>query len=261
MINGLGVDVYTPQWLREDGKSFWRALRGKLGDVSDGDLRDMLEMMSTSGRRMVISEENILGGMSRPDGHANPELYVSAYENVKGVIERTKEYPFHLSLAIRNPATFLTSAYLHGLARGRMMTFDDYLNGVRPTDYLWSDLIEQLLTIDNVERFVVWRYEDYARLQQKIFRTVVKWRVGKLVEPLDPGVNASLSAEAYQELCRIGLDQATKADVVRLKEKFPSGIEHPKYRPFSDEYLAKVQAHYDKDVERIRSIKGVNFLR
>lgn len=259
-INDVGVSVYTPNYLRNEGFRTWNPLRGRGPNANLEFVDRKMKELSTAGRKVVLSEENLLGKMVTPNGQARSSFYPKGDIYLREFVDMHPSRRVIAAIATRNPATYLPSVYSFGLFQGRMMPFENFVETAEPDKMRWSKLIARLRAVEGLEKLIVWPYEDYRKLHTKIFRTVIKWRTGELVEPMMESVNPGLSQKAFEELKAIGFDACDAQTVKDLRDRYPASTDYPKFQPFSAPDVARITQNYQEDLELIKSLEAVTFL-
>lgn len=210
----------------------------------------------------ILSEENILGTL-RSDRLMGPTgLYPEASQRVMRLMQITSHQPAVLFMSIREPLSFLQSAFLMQVRGGWELFFEDYTRNFDPAAMLWTDLAERLLEVPGVVGLVVWRYEDYAAVRPEILRALMPESVAELAQNPPPAV-VGMSLSAYQEVVRsvegdtsITLQEAAE----RAKTMFPRILGDDDGHIVDAATVARVREAYAADVAALRRVDGVRML-
>tara|TARA_R110002051_G_scaffold324964_1_gene424818 strand:- start:97 stop:972 length:876 start_codon:yes stop_codon:yes gene_type:complete len=253
-----GVRYYGPESLR-------RPQRG-LGDIFGLDVygkapnpkrtpADQFEFMIKDGHRLILSDENFIGVMHDKDGTMLAPLYPQAKKRVAALVNAVAPHPVDMCLGIRNPASFLTSAYGQALIGGTRMPFETYLAKNPLTLVDWADLIGRLHSIPHLGRIFVWCFEEY------------RWRFYK-ASGVMMGLDANIRIAPFHEKLHVGQSQAAvdhvlshASDVGEARAKFPVSQANPAFAPFGENQIALAQADYDRQIAQIEKMDGVTILR
>jgi hypothetical protein len=135
--------------LRKDGIGYVklgrlrRTLTEKLGrrDFSAreviADLKGDLEC-----DRLILSDENILGGPNRP---ADNRIYPHAQARVAKVLETFAAYEVEIYVTLRDYPDYFASRYAEALRHYPFCTFDEYYAGIDFGTVAWKDLLDALI--------------------------------------------------------------------------------------------------------------------
>ena len=253
-----GVRYYGPENLR-------RPERG-LGDIFGLDVyrkkpepkrtpADQFDFMIKDGHRLIFSDENFIGVMHDKDGTMLAPLYPQAQKRIAALVDAVAPHPVDICLGIRNPASFLSSAYGQALTGGTRMPFDAYLakNPMALID--WAGLIGRLHDIPRLGHIFVWCFEDYRWRFYKASGAMIGPKAGTRIAPFPEKVHVGLSQAAVDHVLN------HSSEVSSARDLFPVSQASPAFAPFGENQTALAQAAYDQQIAKIDKMAGVTILR
>ncbi len=212
---------------------------------------------------VLLSDENMLGGARRTQLlNAKGVIYPEAGRRLRKMFRLLSNRPATIALSVRDPAGFMTSAFSLQVHRGEELEFEAFMGGRDPAAISWSDLATRILRLPNVGRLIVWRYEDYHPLRQRILRKLLPDALAEKVPDTQPS-NVSISQEGYEWLIAQAMrdsdadlrDLATKA-----RQDFARKDGFNALKVVSDDDMKRSAEGYQADVARLRAMPGVDFL-
>ncbi|MEM9911106.1 MAG: hypothetical protein AAF922_10015 [Pseudomonadota bacterium] len=239
--------------------------------ISDAELHALTanffgELYSTGARRIILSDENMAGHC----GHCVKRgvlyrwrrklLEVFAAQFPAGVHE--------VHLGIRNYADFFASAYVEYLRSVRGQWFVDeraMRRQVIENMPNWHNVLQSVVTLFPGARIVVWRYEDFAQLDQRILSNLAGPDVDVSIfkPPKYSNKRPTASGRAVDELLQLihrhGADVALPQRVA-LQEQFPRGEIFGSYDPWAQEERTHLTRIYARDVAAIRENPQIELL-
>lgn len=255
-----GIRFRGPKYLRDPDHKLAKATQTGGADLSDIFGPDPLTTVADGAERLVLSDENLLG---QAFNDAQPGvLYPRARGRIERLLDALSPSPVTLFVGIRNPGPWLASLYSQKIKGGHYMRFDQFCAGFRPTDLRWSGLIRRLLAINPHQGIVVWRHEDYVRIEDKLLARILGKPAPKGVKFVPQRVNKSISAAAIEDLLvqhdegRVMPEDWGKA----AQQKFPLSENFPAFDPWSEVEKEASQFAYLEDIETIKSYPNVTFL-
>ncbi len=258
-----GVRFYGPAHFRLPGRSIQR-LFGTLekpGLEPRRTPQDQLTLLRKGGHRLVMSEENYVGVLNSPRRREVRMRYPYAARRVTALADALDAGGLDIFLSIRNPATFLTSAYCQQLLGGRIITMAQYLT-VNPLDSVnWFSLVRRLRRARGVNRLTVWRYEDYQPLFPQICAGLVGEDESRLVRPLPRRIHVGLSSRAVAEVLQKSDETAVERVANLARKHFPVSAEAPAFDGFDADQHAVAARAYAAQAKAIEGLAGVTFLR
>lgn len=212
---------------------------------------------------MLLSEENILGATKRASLMSRFRgIYPQAAPRLAQVIDMAGGGPATVYLALRDPASFLVSAFALQLQQGREVDIRDYLRGRGPAQVRWSGLVRRLSRLEQVERIVVWRYEDYRDLRPRLFDHMLPDGLGALVPEIAPA-NVSITQSGYEWFSGRAMEDV-ETDLSEIaheaQRRFPRSEGHPPLRLLTDAEYALSARCYGTEIAAVRALPKVEFL-
>ena len=258
-LSAAGVRYYGPDHFRLPGRTLTAlfGLRARRGPGREKrPAPEQLELMRKGAQRIILSEENYIGKLHNPKrGKPARSRYPNAARRVSLLAERL-EQPVDICLSIRNPVSFLNSAYCQMLLAGDVMRNGRYkvLNPTSSVD--WLDLVTRLRAAPGVNQLTVWAYEDYTGVFGQVAKALVGPGGADIVKPLDRRVHPGLSAHAVAAI----LEQGEHADPSALRKEFSVLDGHPPYDGYAPRAHMGAQRAYSEQIEKISAMDGVTFL-
>ncbi|MDO5529701.1 MAG: hypothetical protein Q4F71_09885 [Paracoccus sp. (in: a-proteobacteria)] len=260
-----GMGYIGPGRLRGGNGSLEQCLRqpGRAGAASRA-VGESLRAARAQFGDLLLSEENILGGTRRshifgPEGM----LYPRAVERLRYVITLLGRPRASVFLSVRDPASFVVSAFHQQVLSAREVLIEDYVRDVPVAALGWAELAGRIAAMPSVTRVIVWRYEDYRALRPEICARMLRPELAGLVPDPAPN-NTGMSQAAYELYTKRALEdiEAPLKDLVKeAMRALPRGPDRPGLRLLDDETYARSAAHYAAEIERIAQIPGVELLR
>lgn len=222
-----------------------------------------LTRLCPGARHVVVMEENTLGLPTRDLLLAQGGLiYPFATRRLRDALACFAGAQVRVGLAIRNPATFLTSCWSEQLLIGPWIPFRDFVAGIPPDlpRWLWLTNRVQQATDD----LTIWTYEDYPAVLPQI----IDWATGlpgfgATVTPYEMPPRPGLSQRAAEILhARMEKDPARDHKVVmrRARRGFPIGPDQPRFDPWSVEEHALFADSYAEDLLQLATASPVRWL-
>ena len=232
-----------------------RALRKAL----NGMIRQQHDL---GARRIVLSEENILGNLA--DFETSQKFYPAAGARLRVICEALRGCDLELALSIRDYTTFLPSVWSHLVLRNGYRRFDP---GIAQS-YLcrgrgWAELVQDIQRAAPGIPITLWTYEHLAEAENDILQTLAGAGSGLAIKPLRwralPGLSAA-AVERIEDLVRAG--QTPSAERVRMiANSFNKLDGHGRYTPWAEGTAKRLSERYANDIERIERIAAVRRIR
>lgn len=267
LLKEAGVQYRGPRDFRGEG----RTLQNRFGLLTEGGaatahdpIRELADL-AAGAQRLVISEENIAGPIwQRKGGEASP-LYPRADAHLEKLLPQFGGRPLSLFFSVRNPADFISSTYAQALLGGRIQPFETFTKGMELSQVRWSNLLRRLTLLPDVTEVFVWKYEDYSKIQVRMLRKLLGWKLGPRVVPITGRVHQGMSAEAVARVLALG-DNAPKtrkerrAMVHALREEYPTGEARGRFSPWGAEARAVAAKSYEDDLAEIAAMEKVQII-
>ena len=253
-----GCSYLGPEKIRDQFGTLWRAL-GR-SDTPDGQERK-LAALAAGQPRLVISEENIIGGFKDlMNGPNRAILYPKAVERLARLAQLVAPNPLHIAMAVREPSSYYVSVYNQLLLSGRFQTWERFSKGLDPTAVKWSDILRPIAEIPGVAAVSIWRYEDYHRLLPQILNTLLGQPRPDIPLHMEKRMHEGLSERAVQACCTwhaAGYDGRLGAVA---REDFPVSDAYPKFSPWPEELMRESRAAYGRDIEALGRAGNITVL-
>ena len=244
--------------IRDQFGTLWRAL-GR-SDTPDEQERK-LAALAAGQPRLVISEENIIGGFKDlMNGPNRAILYPKAVERLARLAQLVAPNPLHIAMAVREPSSYYVSVYNQLLLSGRFQTWERFSKGLDPTAVKWSDILRPIAEIPGVAAVSIWRYEDYHRLLPQILNTLLGQPRPDIPLHMEKRMHEGLSERAVQACCTwhaAGYDGRLGAVA---REDFPVSDTYPKFSPWPEELMRESRAAYGRDIEALGRAGNITVL-
>lgn len=253
-----GCSYLGPEKIRDQFGTLWRAL-GR-SDTPDEQKRK-LAALAAGQPRLVISEENIIGGFKDlMNGPNRAILYPKAVERLARLAQLVAPNPLHIAMAVREPSSYYVSVYNQLLLSGRFQTWERFSKGLDPTAVKWSDILRPIAEIPGVAAVSIWRYEDYHRLLPQILNTLLGQPRPDIPLHMEKRMHEGLSERAVQACCTwhaAGYDGRLGAVA---REDFPVSDAYPKFSPWPEELMRESRAAYGRDIEALGRAGNITVL-
>ena len=253
-----GIRTYMPPHLRGNGRSlearFDLPINRKV--TGTGPSPDAVRArLIGNAARVVVSEENFIGVLQTRKGRVRLPLYPRARQRLMMLIPvLAPSQGVDLCFALRDPATFLNSAYGQILMGGHVIDTDTFKadNPLGAVD--WVDIVTRLRATPGVNRLTLWRQEDYRDLFPAITR-VLLGDDSPTVLPAAEVIHPGLSRAAVRHVLT-GAAEATQARAL-----FPIGPDHAPFDAFTPEERDLSHEYYAVQLAEIAALPGVDLLR
>ena len=262
---GEGVGFFGPPHFRSARFPFREVMawRGRLARLRRRHAPGLVGQHAQM-QRLVLSEENILGGAHDPDMFEQGRFYPRAQERLARFIAAVGGEEVTLFLAVRDPASFLLSAYSQKLLSGRPMPFDSFIGTLDPARLSWAELMARLLAVPEVTGCVLWRFEDYPAIAPRVLDAMLApagaAQVPLPAQPAHQGLSARAQQEVMDWLRAGGRGDAAQA-ARDARERFAKSATEPGFAPFGTATRAETAAAYARDLEVIAAMPRVTWLR
>lgn len=259
-----GVAAFGPDRLRGDLRLPSLAAPDSTPAAGFAALREAITAEHAAGRRVLLSQENLLG-TTRPGRIARgAQLYPLATARLAAAMSGLGVTGAEVFLAIRSPLPFLASGHGQQAKAGRLMPFARYLDGVDPLALRWSELVARLAALDGVTQVIVWRFEDHEAILPAVLARMLGARAAARLRLPARTSNTGPSARALDAALAAQRDDPARDPQDALRDamtQWPKSPDCPGPTPFDSATLARGAAAYDADVARLASMDGVELLR
>lgn len=202
----------------------------------------------TSARRVVISDENLLGFVSdilRKNGYRSLVRRLTPIQAVLGGDVR-------VFLTVRNYADFISSMYCELIATKPYFSFEQIRDGKFVSELSWLKVYRDLARVFGKENVVIFEYQTlFSNLGESL-----SFLAGGDIEFDYPRKEIRSSPSAKAIHC-IRTESETKSSLPPRKivenavRKFPRNAGNPAFDPWTPEERAMLDERYRKDLEQI----------
>lgn len=222
---------------------------------------ERLAELSGPHSKVLLSEENFAGRILANQGkRTGRRPYPRADQRFFALAQGLADHRLHLAFAVRNPATFLVSAYSQVLFAGQFDRWDNFVDHIDFEVFRWFPMIAGIANSGLCESITIWPYERYRVDFDKILVALL----GEGHPPIDADIqretHVGLSAAAV-EACEKWNAEGYKGHLgVIAREDFPVSDAHPRFQPWSPGQLKIAQSAYLDDLTKIAALPNVNFI-
>lgn len=262
-----GIIVPGPTRYRNLLRETAVALKGQPASLDTQAL--VLEQIMEVDRaeRLVLSWDSFLSyaTWAMEDG-----LYRSAGERVRAFSQIFPRIEAEFCLAIRNPATFLPALFDKQKAtKGGKKDFAAFLKNRDPMDVSWSQVVDQILSLNPGVPLTIWCDEDTPLIWPEVLQAVSGHAPGTVLEDAHELLAQIMSADGLKRMqAYLASHSVTTPDLRRkvytafldkfaVPDRITVDIEVPGW---TEQTVADLTALYDQDVAQIRAMPGVRFI-
>lgn len=259
-----GVRFFGPKYLRDPKHNFQDlfGLRPKGEPTGGRSGAEEIAHLANGARRVVLSEENALGPVFTK---LSPGvLYPQADLRLERFVASVAPCPVTLFLAVREPANWMASLYSQRVIGGDLRPFEKFVGDNQPEQLLWSNLVDRMRKVPGLGTIHLWRKEDYPEVSVPVFRRMLGWRVGPMVERIDGRVNEGLSSAALTQIIEWGASGRSgevKSWVKEARRAFALSNTSKAFNPWPDDIRERSRAVYGADIDMMSSWKNVEFIK
>ncbi len=209
---------------------------------------------------VTISEENLLGGSAEC---FRGQIYPSAPLILSDFAAALPDRPVEILIALRSYSSFVSSLYTEALKHGayikpeRAKAMRSAMRGA------WPRLLTIIREAFPEATILVWRYEDFADLEEDILARLSGLPAAQIAKPVQGDILPSPSAQAIHSYLEEARDLTPVARQVRmraLRGLYPRTATSPKFVLWSEEEAATLAQDYAHDIEAIRNRGDAQFL-
>ena len=220
-----------------------------------------LAALAAGQPRLVISEENIIGGFKDlMNGPNRAILYPKAVERLARLAQLVAPNPLHIAMAVREPSSYYVSVYNQLLLSGRFQTWERFSKGLDPMAVKWSDILRPIAEIPGVAAVSIWRYEDYYRLLPQILNTLLGQPRPDIPLHMEKRMHEGLSERAVQACCTWHAAGYGGRLGAVAREDFPVSDAYPKFSPWPEALMRESRAAYGRDIEALGRAGNITVL-
>jgi hypothetical protein len=212
-------------------------------------------------KRLIISDENIIGGLKPSFGRG---FYPRRRRRLAKLLNGLGRHNFSVYFATRAYDEFISAIYCEYIRHHPFVDTQSYLRGVAFNTFNWLDVVRTFVKLIGSENVTIWRYEDFHAVQGQVFAALLDTSPD-LIEKPTGRVRESLSAKAAQSLAC--LEATRDADELRARARsaaaaYPKSPDNPPFSAFDPATAETMRIRYDEDIARLlRDFPGVRYLR
>ena len=259
-----GIRYYGPENLRRPtkglGEIFGLGIHKSAGPPKRS-CADQADFMFKDGHRLILSDENFIGVLHDRSGKIVTPLYPHAEKRITALATALNAGPIDLFLGLRNPASFIASAYGQALLGGKPLSFSDYIAQNPVAQIYWPDLVSRLRATQGVGHIYVWEYEDYRWRFYDICAAMMGPDVAMRIMPFPDRVHRGLSEAAVVEILAQAPEDSARDVADGARTAYPAGAKYPSFDPFHIQDKTAAAASYARQIAEIETISGVTVLR
>lgn len=263
LLAGIGTDVPDP-------KTYRKLLRDVLNEVTESGITsetrdDVLGAINhdAGNDRLVLSNQAFFGTPKMAVGQGM--FYPAAEMRIEAFRQIFANDGLELFLALRDPATHLPALF----AKTPHDTMADFLNGVDPAQFRWSETIARFRRDFPDMPITIWCNEDTPLVWAQVLREMAgldphssfKGEFALLEEIM---TSAGMKRFETYLASHPGMTETQKRRVISaFLDKFVKDeeIEEELDLPgWTEELVEALSEAYDEDVYEIERIQGVNFI-
>lgn len=208
-------------------------------------------------KRLIISDENILGGTDAP---RKEKLYPKAKWKVEKLLSGLEGFDVVIFLTLRNYPEYLVSRYSESLRHFKFICFNEYMSNLKRENISWLPLLEDLAGTG-------------CKIYVNDFSYVIKGEsylqhlVGKKIklEEASQGSKikrSKITQEAY-EIAKFYAEtysDTTVRKLINLMDNHPQEKKATPFMPFSEQEMESLSLRYRQDLEVINEDPRFQFI-
>lgn len=246
-LQAAGVDYVTLEEMRSSITP--RVARSGLSLQSE--VRALLERHG-SHDRLILSDENLPGGSREIIDRA---YYHAAHKRIGRLIKALAGHSVDIMLATRSYDAFVSSMYCECIRHGPFLTIGEYLSALDIDRLSWPKLVADLCDLVGEERVTLWRYEDFAGIEDHVLSAIAG---GVAIEWKKPTatIRRSLShkaVNALEALTPLLGREEIEALVEPVSEAMPKGPRYPGFCAFDEKAASALRRRYERDMAKLKS--------
>jgi hypothetical protein len=246
--------------LRKDGIGYVqlgrlrRALTQRLGrrDFSASEvIADLKSHLDCD--RLILSDENILGGPGRPEDN---RIYPRAQARVAKVLDTFAAYEIEIYVTLRDYPAYFASRYAEALRHFPFCTFAEYYGDIDFSTVAWKELLDALIAA-GAKSITVSGYDRIFK-DERAYLGLLLGGSGVALAEADsrPEVRrAKFSAEGFEVIRAFA--QHYPAETVEQMVRFLDGIAQKTpataFMPFDEAQQDALRARYAAEMDALRA--------
>lgn len=228
------------------------------------DLLTAIEADNPKHNSVVVISDGMSGQIQRP--MAGNTFYPAAARRTEILTKILSPYKLKFFLGLRNPATFIPSAWGTALMNGSLIRFEDFIEPANIRDLRWAYTLERILPEAPKGSLHVWRIEDYPDIWRDLIGAMTGLsETDKLTQnpkPINSGLSFEGAMQLYEFLAGSGeVAEEERNEVVKeLLKSHPSSAEPTDHMLWGTELIEDLTYRYDDDwyyIERMEDVVAV----
>lgn len=223
----------------------------KSGEYSEKDGLEFVRGILSKNKRVVISEENLLGAFY---SWKEDRFYPDSVENIKRLSDVFQGAKFKLFLTVREHSDWIESMYLQKIKNGYATDFSNFLQKTDVEKLSFSSLIKDMTAIDCVDEVIVTDYAFFKSDSDRYINCFEDFVGVELKKVPDKSLNLSYSDKQFK-LALLGnklLDKDERKKLHSFIKKDVNGGAFKKPYLLSDDQRAQMNSNYEIDLMKIK---------
>ena len=209
---------------------------------------------------VTLSEENILG--EAQDSYYGG-LYPKAGIGLSVLRDILPPRPIEFWLSVRSYAPYLASMYAESLRHGAFIPLHQYRENNRQSPGSWVTLVDVIREHFPEAKVVVWRYEDFARLEPQILERLSGVPFARMHRLSQRIVLPSASSEAIERMIAAAPDLSRQERIytmLALQDCYGMTDRSQKFSPWEEEEKTAMAERYERDLAQLGKRDDVELL-
>ena len=205
-------------------------------------------------RRLVISDENLLGAISGI--FSNRDFYPGVSSRLRCLADALTGYEVDVFIAIRSYDWFFSSAYAHAVKSRKLPDFESLKPRLLGFQRGWVDVAADLKILFPESNLSIWTHENFRNHEWMIFNKLLgyEWQSQNLANHW--WANSSPSQKAIEEIMvrRRAKGDLTKSEVDSILKKYPKCEDNAGFHPWSPDEKLIFQNRYQQDIRSMDAL-------
>jgi len=206
--------------------------------------------------RVIISDENILGGTDQP----GEKLYPNATKRLARVLEVFEGYDIEINLVIRDYVDYFISRYSESLRHFFFRRFNEYYKYLNIEEFRWKHLVNELADVSR-NPLTVYEFESIFDPQSTFYFNLLGTNQIKLNSAsVGHGViRSKVTQETHNIVKSVARHYSggVAKKVLNLLENHEQGTPKTSFMPFKPSVVEVMKANYLIEVGELCSNDGV----
>lgn len=206
-----------------------------------------------SHRRLIISDENIIGGLKPSFAWG---FYPRRRMRLLKLLRKLGQHDLRIYFATRSYDEFISAMYCEYIRHHPFVDTYSYLRGTNYETFSWLDVIETFVSLIGAENVTIWRHEDFPAVERQVFAALIGGQPDMVDKP-SGRIRESLSKKAVQSLA--SLPPTSDADELRARARsaaaaHPKGAGNPPFSAFDHATAEALRARYEHEISHLREV-------